>query len=278
MTSRVPIAIKALFQLGPRPLALYALYKLGLQSGHYKRIERKALETKQGFTVLQPLFSLPGRAEILNILGADGRTALLKEADEITQGRVRLFGGDPVALQLAFSEPLRHWADYETGKAAIPYSPSSIPDLKFIWEPARFGWAFTLGRAYYVSGSEKYAATFWKYFEEFIASNPPYRGPHWMSGQEVALRLMAFVWAAQVFEPATASTPERRLALIQSIAEHAIRIPPTLVYARSQNNNHLVVEAAGLLTAGAALDHPQWRAQGRRWLNDASAESDQHLW
>ncbi len=173
-------------------------------------MERKALASRQQFTILQPLFSLPGRGEVLNVLGADGRTALLKEADEIVQGRVRIFGGDPVALQLAFSESLQHWADYETGKAAIPYPPSSIPDLKFIWEPARFGWVFTLGRAYHISGDEKYALAFWKYFEEFTSGNPAYVGPHWMNGQEVALRLMAFVWAGQVFEPATASTPERR--------------------------------------------------------------------
>lgn len=269
MPTRLQLSIKALFQLGPKPLALYALYKLGLRTGHYRRIERKGLETRQQYTVLQPLFSLPSRAELLNILGADGQAALLKEADEIAQGRVRIFGGDPVALQLAFSEPLRHWADYETGKAAIPYPQSSIPDLKFIWEPARFGWAFTLGRAYHISGDEKYALAFWKYFEEFIDGNPAYLGPHWMNGQEVALRLMAIAWAGQVLAAAAASTPERRLALIRSIAEHAIRIPPTLVYARSQNNNHLVVEAAGLFTAGAALDYPQWRAQGRRWLNDA---------
>ena len=53
---------------------------------------------------------------------------------------------------------------------------------------------------------------------------------------------------------------------------HAARIIPTLVYARSQQNNHLLTEAAGLLTAGLALpDHPQasrWCALGWKWLNE----------
>jgi hypothetical protein len=57
--------------------------------------------------------------------------------------------------------------------------------------------------------------------------------------------------------------------LLQSIADHAVRIPPTLVYARSQNNNHLVTEAAGLFTAGLALDNSGWRDLGWRWLNRA---------
>jgi hypothetical protein len=94
-----------------------------------------------------------------------------------------------------------------------------------------------------------------------------------MNGQEVAIRLMAIVWAAQVFADSPHSTPERTRRLSESIAIHAGRIPPTLVYARAQNNNHLVTEAAALFTAGHALpDHPDannWRAMGWYWLNRA---------
>ena len=83
---------------------------------------------------------------------------------------------------------------------------------------------------------------------------------------------MAFVWAAQVFAGSSSSTPERKAALARSIAFHASRIIPTLVYARSQQNNHLLTEAAGLLTAGLALPgHPQashWCALGWKWLNE----------
>ncbi len=149
------------------------------------------------------------------------------------------------------------------------YSP--VSDIKFIWEPARFGWAYVLGRAYYLTQNEIYAETFWKYFETFTDGNPPNLGPHWMNGQEVAIRLMAFVWAGQVFERAASSSAERRARLAGSVAAHAARILPTLIYARAQNNNHLVTEAAGLYTAGLALpDHPRasrWRVLGWRWLN-----------
>ncbi len=150
-----------------------------------------------------------------------------------------------------------------------------------MWEPARFGWAFTLGRAYHLSGDEKYAAAFWQFFETFTDANPPCLGPHWMSGQEVALRLMAFVWAAQVFAASPSSTPERKSRLAASVAAHAARIPPTLVYARSQQNNHLLSEAAGLLTAGLALpDHPgaaSWRRPGLALAQPRSPVADRRL-
>jgi hypothetical protein len=263
------VAAKALTQLGPQPLALYALYQLGLRSGHYRRTEAGALAEARQFTALRPLLKLPARADLLDVLGDQGKERLLQEADEIVRGKVRSFGGEPVPLRLAFGEPLRHWTEYELGRAQIRYDGLPVHDVKFVWEPARFGWALTLGRAYHASGDETYAESFWKCFEEFSGGNPPYMGPHWMNGQEVAIRLMSLLWAAQLFGPAAVSTAERRGALVHSIAEHAARIPSTLVYARSQNNNHLITESAALLAAGAALGNVKWQATGRAVLNGA---------
>ena len=55
--------------------------------------------------------------------------------------------------------------------------------------------------------------------------------------------------------------------LHQSILHHASRIPPTLVYARSQNNNHLVTEAAALYTAGLFFKNSTLQKLGWKWLN-----------
>ena len=264
------VSTKALFQLGLEPLTLNSLYKLGLWTGHYKRTENRELKNTPLLSILHPLFPLPSCDQLIQTLGADGKATLINEADEIAEGgKFRMFGGEPVPLQLTFNEPLHHWTDYETGKASIPFSLFPIHDIKFIWEPARFGWAFTLGRAYHIMQDEKYAEAFWKYFNTFTDSNPPYIGPHWMNGQEVVIRLMSFLWAVQVFQTASASSAERRERLVQSIADHAGRIPPTLIYARSQNNNHLVTEFAALYAAGVALDQPRWRELGWSWLNHA---------
>jgi len=286
---KISIALKALRQLRFTQVALYALYKLGLKTGYYKRVENRELETSH--ILSSSLFSLPDREQIKQTLGEDGQRTLLAQADEIVDGKFRMFGGEPVDLKLTFDQPLQHWTAYETGKAPLPDAPFPIPDIKFIWEPARFGWAYMLGRAYHLTQNKTYAETFWRYFDIFTDANPPNMGPHWMNGQEVAIRLVALVWADQVFETppvsggetAAASSAERRARLAASVAEHASRIPPTLLYARAQNNNHLVTEAAGLYTAGRVLGHPKWRNLGWRWLNwafrhqiDASGEYTQH--
>ncbi len=132
------------------------------------------------------------------------------------------------------------------------------------------GWAILLGRAYILGGDERYPVAFWGRLEEFLAANPPYLGLNWISAQEVALRLITLVFCWQIFALSPHSTPERASKLKSAIAQHAMRIPPTLVYARAQNNNHLLSEAAGLYTAGLALpDHPQatyWRSLGWFWF------------
>jgi hypothetical protein len=260
--SRLSIIFKFLRQFGFRPLALFAMYKIGLTTGYYKRENRK-YENSPLLSV--PLFSLPPRDKLLQTLGEEGKASLLKEANEILDGKFRIFGG-LVPLQLTFDQSLRHWTDYETNPQLLSTLYSQETDIKFIWEPARFGWAFILGRAYHATQEDKYAEAFWKYFEIFAQANPPKMGPHWMNGQEVAIRMMALVWAAHVFEGAPATSAARSEVLIQSIHAHAKRIPPTLIYARSQNNNHLVIEAAAIYTAGLFFKNQKWCRLGWKWL------------
>ncbi len=265
--SKLKRLFKILTQLGFTQVGLFALYKLGLKTGYYKRSRNPQFPTP----TFHSLFDLPARSDILSLLGEDGLGHLLSEADLIVDGHFRIFGGALTEIALDPGLSLAHWAEYETQPSLL--SAFNIPhnDIKYLWEATRFGWAFTLGRAYHVTGDERYAKAFWNYFEIFNRANPPNMGPHWMNGQEVAIRLMAFVWAAQVFEDSGTSTRQRKEQLTQAIARHASRIVPTLLYARSQNNNHLTSEAAALYTAALAIpDHPdaiKWRKLGIKWLN-----------
>ncbi len=268
-TSRIWIGVKALRQLGLSQVGLYGLYQLGLGTGHYHRTLDAVLSHLQAiddpaYYRLHPCMSLPDRHTLVDLLGSELPT-LYAQADEVVDGKVRLFGGQPVPLLLALPQPLDYWTKYEGGDNRL-----AGQDIKFTWEPARFGWACTLARAYYLSDDEKYAEAFWGYTEQFISSNPAYFGPHWSSAQEVAIRLIALTFAFQIFVQSSRSTPERAEHLARALAIHAGRIPPTMAYARSQNNNHLITEALGLYTASAVLpDHPlaaKWHRLGWSWL------------
>jgi hypothetical protein len=268
-THRLILALKALGQLGPRQIAAYISYQLGLRSGYLRWATQAPPETTRTRTLeltLQPLIQLPDPHSLADLIGPQGKSDLLAEADEIAAGKARLFGAEPVDLQLAPAHPLAHWTAYELGR-----QPWGSQDVKLIWEPARFSWAFKLGYAYHLSKAEQYPRSFWVRFEEFLDKNPPDQGPNWISAQEVALRIVAFVFAAQVFAASSHSTPERMHRLAGAVARHASRIPCSLAYARAQNNNHLLSEALGLYTAGLTLpEHPQaraWREKGWQLFN-----------
>ncbi len=244
-------------------MAFYGLYRLGLAAGHFRRLTPVPTRPTEFSLKLTPIFTLPERAALLNSMG-EHLSELIAEADEIVNGYYRIFGGAAVKLDLAPKDAAKHWTEVKT----LPGQ-----DIKLTWEPARFGWAFTLGRAYLATADERYAHSFWQYWQTFMLANPVNCGPNWESGQEVALRLIAWIFAAQVFKVSPHSTPQRMQALLNAIGQHAERIPATLIYARAQNNNHLISETCGLFMAGVSLpDHPQapsWKQLGWKGLNHA---------
>jgi hypothetical protein len=267
--NQLSVGIRALQELGARQLWHYIWYQLQLHSGilRWKTGPSRLETTRPPYTFSnRPLFSLPDRQQLLSLLDSKAAIELTQHADEILAGQERLFGGEPVRLGLEPLPPLLHWTTYE-----INQESQGPIDPKQIWEPGRFGWAITLARSFYLNQDERYAEAFWNYSERFINANPPYQGQHWVSAQEAALRLVALVFTHPILAQSPGSTPERLALLYRAIAAHAERIPPSLSYARAQNNNHLLSEALGLNAAGLALpDHPQaarWRRLGWRWFN-----------
>ena len=266
------ILLKSIQQLGIKQAGYFGLYQVGLKSGYYlRKTPNWRFEPGSEATTLDySSFCLPSAEQIRDVLGENGCNALQTEAEEICSGKIRLFGGRPVVIDLGSWEPRVHWTKLEQGiwkrEAQHKYG-----DIKFSWEVGRFGWAITLARAYCLFREERYADIFWDYYDRFISANPPYVGPNWLSAQEAALRLIALVFSIQIFSASPATTLGRMEQLKQMLVAHARRIPVTLAYAKAQNNNHLLSEAAGLYTLGVFLrSHPEaeiWRQKGWSLFN-----------
>jgi hypothetical protein len=265
---RLSLKFKTLGQLGFKQSGNFLIYQLGLRSGYFT-LRTPALPVSQLLNeeLLEPnwFLNLPDKKTLRHFNGTQ-INALMAEADEITQGKIRFFGGKLKTLNLApVADPL-HWSAYERGSPRV-----EAEDIKNVWEPARFNWAVTLAKAYYLSGEERYAAAFWQHFENFTQANPVNCGPNWTSAQEVSLRMQALIISAHILVDAAESSPERMRSLCGAIADHARRIPPTISYAKAQNNNHLLSEAVGLYAASLFLpSHPdalEWREKGLRWFN-----------
>lgn len=262
--NKLLISVKALRQLGWRAGFSYIWYQFLLHSGLFYlltptySLDFQVPENRWG---LRPL-NLD--VDALSILSNGEREKIRAEADQLVDGQVRLFGAGPQVLVLTLMERPGHWSQHRAEWI-------DGQDIKFIWEPGRFCWTSLLARAYHLQRDEKYAAAFWQYVEGFLHGNPPNSGPHWASAQEVALRLISLVYSFSLLEVSAQTTEERRNKLAAALAAHADRIPPTLVYARAQNNNHLLSEAAALYTAAIILpEHPhatRWKKLGWKWFN-----------
>jgi hypothetical protein len=129
-------------------------------------------------------------------------------------------------------------------------------DIKWLWEPARFGAAMALSRAFVASGDARHADAFQELFLDFLEKNPAYFGVHWVSGQECALRVISVLFAASVFQSGGVAMPCD--ALKQFLYDSGRRIASSLDYALSQRNNHALAELTGLwLCAQALRDVPE---------------------
>ncbi|MBN1264367.1 MAG: alginate lyase family protein [Anaerolineales bacterium] len=279
-------------ELGIKPAWLYARYLSQLRTGwirlrtpvySWEKAEQVYFRNTSGRQCVsektpEGVFALQ---KSLRLFLQQDEAGAKKRADDILSGRFSFFG-QLQPLNMGFPPNWNQqpaFGDYQAGPTLpIDLHWSKVPtdtvtDIKYIWELSRFSWVFDLGRAYTATNDPRYYEAFWTLFDSWRTANAPNAGPQWISGQEVALRLMAVTFAMDVFVSQLGLQPERTRALQVFIAVHAARLPATLLYARSQGNNHLISEAVGLFTAGLVLPHHaaanRWRSLGRRWIKRA---------
>src|SRR6185436_6243193 len=122
------------------------------------------------------------------------------------------------------SDMNKHWSQL---------SDDSTTDIKFVWEPNRFSFVYTLVRAYTATHNEEYPEAFWTLIEDWAQHNPPNTGPNWIDGQEIALRLMAWTFGYNAFINSPSSTPQRKENFTLYVAAQAERIYKNIGYAIS---------------------------------------------
>ncbi len=210
----------------------------------------------------------------------DGLADLVAQADQASKGALSYFEhtsevpgmpldwhSNPITGQQV--PPDVHWS-----KIAV-FSPLT-GDVKFYWEPSRFAIAFKLTRAYWVTGNDEYTRIFWELVESWRDANPPQTGVNWKCGQEISLRLMAWIFALYGMMSSPHTTPERIGMLSAMIAVQTDRVERNIAFARSLKNNHAISEAVGLWTVGILFPEftaaARWRESGRKVLEEAAQE------
>jgi len=194
---------------------------------------------------------------------------MVDRADAILDGKFDLFGfhglsfGNPIDWHLepisGKKTPLVHWShlDYLDAEAA--------GDKKIVWELNRHQYFTTLGRAYWLTGDEKYAETFVKHLDSWMDQNPPKLGINWASSLEVAFRSISWIWAFYFFKDSPSLSAKTFLRAWKFLYLNARHLE-TYLSTYFSPNTHLTGEALGLFYLGSFLpefkDAPRWRKKG----------------
>ena len=202
------------------------------------------------------------------------RDNLMRAANDLVKGGWLVFGYPHPSLG---AHP--DWfVDARSGRNApndeyafdIPYrNEDRTGNIKFVWEPSRHHHLTMLAAAYAISGDERYARRVADHLQSWWRANPFLTGPHWISGIEIGIRLISWVWIRRLLHGWTgmpALFEENPLFLDQLF--HHQRFLAMLPSRGSSANNHLIAEAAGQFVAASAF--PVFR-ESRAWQSRSAA-------
>jgi hypothetical protein len=220
---------------------------------------------------------LPDQA--LAAVPTEARKALLATADELMAGRAEYFGvlrEDMVAPDWSHDPKTGRHAPTDRYAFDIPYRDErSVGDIKQLWEPSRHQHLTVLAAAYALTGEEQYADRVAEHLRSWWAANPPLRGVHWVSGIELGIRLISWVWVRRLLDrwSGVGALFEDNPDALHQIWHHQ-RWLAALGSHGSSANNHVIAEAAGQLAAACAFD---WFPESPGWRDAALRLFDEQL-
>jgi len=262
--------VPVLKALGLRNLARFAKHKIRIKTGYYALRSPIASWTQCPIPARDKVRNPFSPMDLDSVRGAIfDPDAACRLGDRIASREILYFSHHLVSIPSSWrANPHTQFETAEIHWSLIPDFWIEQGDIKWIWEPSRFDWVYSLARAYGASSNEKYPEAFWRLFEDWRRSNPPNMGVNWKCGQESSFKMFALAFAHGAFLRSAASTPERVDMLWQTFRKLAQRVDLTVDYALSQRNNHGISEAVALYLAGQCLpgdvEASYWKNKGKQ--------------
>lgn len=153
---------------------------------------------------------------------------IIKTAEKILSNKYNIFNRG----EIDFGNEINWQKDYNSGfewpqtlswKANYFDSPKGT-DIKFCWELARFHQGISLGKAYIITGDERYTECFYNLITDFNRKNKFCTGVNWVDAAEVSVRLINILFTLSFFLDSELTTGERLNEIFEIILSHSIFI------------------------------------------------------
>jgi hypothetical protein len=153
-----------------------------------------------------------------------------------------------------------------TYHADINLIRSDRSDARVVWELNRLAHFITLGRAYALTGDEKFSAEFFRQLASWRAQNPVAQGVNWNCAMEVALRAINLLAAFALFLRSPQMNEQTLPELLATFDHHGAHIQRNLEFSHIATSNHYLADVTGLLWLGVMLPEldaaREWREFG----------------
>lgn len=201
------------------------------------------------------------------------RPQVLAAAEKVCRHRFNLLGSGEVELGAEIDwhrdfKSGRRWPCAPSHRLPLLY-PEDASDIKVPWELSRFQHLPLLGKAYWLTGEERFAQEFARQLEDWMAKNPLGYGPNWMLAMEAAIRAINWLYAANFFVGSPALSDEFWYGLRKALFLHGCFIRANLEWNPYARGNHYLADLVGLSYLGAFFADSR---PGRDWLGFATRE------
>jgi hypothetical protein len=211
--------------------------------------ERSSARLTAGFS------DLPRTVENIKQFFPDSIDEARREAEKIVKHQITLFGqtyemGSEVDwhrdTRTGARWPLEHFT-----RMLLRLGQGS--DVRMVWELNRLHHLTALGRAYALTGDERYTEEFLIQLASWYEQNPPRFGVNWTVAMEVAIRAVNIIAALEMFRASPHVTDEAIELILKMLVGHGRFIRSNLEFSYRSASNHYLSNLIGLFVIGMTM-------------------------
>jgi len=144
----------------------------------------------------------------------------------------------------------------------VPLVIAPGADVRVVWELNRLHHLTTLGRAYLLTGDERFTEEFLLQLASWYEANPPNFGANWITAMEAGIRAVNIIIALAMFRFSSNLTNEALELILKTLLAHGRFIRSNLEFSYRTTSNHYLSNLIGLFVMGSCI--PEFR-EADRW-------------